>query len=128
MAVRGVRIVGLDKVIVEFELAAAQTIAGVEAVVGKGANNIKKDWASRWRGMKHVPALPRSINYDVFTTPGHIQAEIGPDLNRPQGPLGGFIEFGSDTSAPHPGGAPALDAELPRFEAAMIALTERLLP
>jgi hypothetical protein len=128
MAVRGVRVVGLDKLILEFDLASAQTIAGVEAVVGKGCLNIKRDWQSRWKGFKHVPALPYAISYDVFTTPGHIQGEVGPDINKRQGALGGFIEFGSDTSAPHPGGAPALDAEMPRFEAAMLALTERLLP
>lgn len=128
MAGRGVRVVGLDRVIVEFELAAAQTITGVEAVVGKGASNVKRDWQRAWKGFKHLPALAYSVNYDVFTTPGHIQAEIGPDLNRNQGPLGGVAEFGTPTSAPHPGGAPALDAEAPRFEAAMALLVDRLLP
>jgi len=128
MAVRGVRVVGLDKVIVEFEAAASLTVASMQAVVGKGCNNIKKDWQAAWKGFKHLPSLPRSISYDVVTYPGLIEGTVGPALNRKQGPLGGVAEFGSPTSAPHPGGAPALDAEAPRFEAAMVALTTKLLP
>jgi hypothetical protein len=128
VAVHGVRIVGLDKLVLEFDLASAQTIAGVEAVVGRGCMNVKRDWQQAWKGFKHLGFLPYTIGYDVFTTPGHIQGEVGPDLNKKQGPLGGVAEFGTPTSAPHPGGAPALDAEAPRFEAAMLALTERLLP
>ena len=132
MAVQGVRVVGLDKVIVEFELASIKVIPEAEKVVGFGCNSIKKDWQATWKaafGKKsHLGALPYSISYDVTTTPGHITGETGPDLNKKQGPLGGIAEFGSPTSAPHPGGAPALDAEAPRFEAAMLALTERLLP
>ena len=128
MAVQGVRVVGLDKIVLEFELASVEVIPGAEAVVGRGCLNVKRDWQARWKGFKHLGALPYSISYDVTTTPGHISGEVGPDLNKKQGPLGGIAEFGSPTSAPHPGGAPALDAEAPRFEAAMLALTERLLP
>ena len=130
MAVNAVRVVGLDKLILEFDLAAAQTIAGVEAVVGRGCGNIKRDWQAAWSGFKHLNRIKYSISYDVFTTPGHIQGEVGPDINKTrfQGPLGGVAEFGTPTSAPHPGGAPALDAEAPRFEAAMVALTVKLLP
>ena len=128
MAVQGVRVVGLDKVIFEFEAAASLTVSSTQAVVGKGCSNIQRDWRSTWRAFKHLKSLPRSISYDVVTSPGHVTGTVGPDLNRKQGALGGIAEFGSPTSAPHPGGAPALDAEAPRFEAAMLALTERLLP
>jgi hypothetical protein len=128
MAAAGMRVVGLDKLIIEFDLAAAQTIPGVEAVVGMGCNHIKTDWRDAWKGFKHLGFLPYTIGYDVFTLPGVIRGEVGPDLNKKQGPLGGVAEFGTPTSAPHPGGAPALDREAPRFEAAMVALTVKLLP
>jgi|SRR6478672_2369826 len=124
----GMRVVGLDEVIVEFELASIKVIPETEAVVGMGCNHIKTDWRAAWKGFKHLGFLPYTIGYDVTVTPGHITGTTGPDLNKKQGPLGGVAEFGTPTSAPHPGGAPALDAEAPRFEAAMLALTVKLLP
>ena len=125
----GMKVTGLNEFAVELDLAASRMLPEVAKVVGYGCNSIKKDWASRWSSLgKHLPMLPRSISYDVFYWPGKVIGEVGPDLNRRQGPLGGVAEFGTPTSAPHPGGAPALDAESPKFEAAMLALTVRLLP
>lgn len=123
------RVTGLNEFVVELDVATSRMLPEVAAVVGKGCLNIKKDWANSWAALaKHLPMLPRSISYDVTTLPGRVLGEVGPDLNRRQGPLGGVAEFGTPTSAPHPGGAPALDAEAPKFEAAMLALTVKLLP
>jgi len=123
------KVTGLNEFVVELDLATSRMLPETAKVVGFGCNSIKKDWAARWSGMKHVPALPRSISYDVFYWPGKIIGEVGPDINRRQGPLGGVIEFGTPGhNAPHPGGAPALDAEAPKFEAAILALTFKLLP
>lgn len=128
-----IRVTGLRELEVELSRAAERALPEVAAVVGKGALNVKKDWSARWKsefGGKgaHAGRLPYDINYDVLTVPGGVRAEIGVDKGKKQGPLGNIAEFGSPTSAPHPGGVPALEAEAPRFEAAMVALTERLLP
>lgn len=124
------RVTGLREFEVELSTAASRTLPEVAKVVGQGANNIKKDWRRRWSGMPHIARLPYTIGYDVFTLPGSVKAEIGPDhsKNRLQGPLANIIEFGSPTSAPIPGGQPALDTESPKFETALAALTVRLLP
>lgn len=122
------RVEGLDRLIAELDHASAGVIPGVTAVVSKGALNIKRDWSGSWKGLKHAPALPFAIGYDLFTTPVAIRAVIGPDKDRKQGALGNLVEFGSLNNPPHPGGSPALDREAPKFEAAMVALTEKLLP
>jgi hypothetical protein len=97
-------------------------------VVSKGSLNIKKDWRQRWSGHPHIPRLPYAISYDVTARRGAVEGEIGPDKDRGgQAPLGNIIEFGSPTSAPIPGGLPALEAEGPRFEAALAMLATKLL-
>jgi len=123
------RVHGLNEFAIELDVATSRMIPDVSAVVGKGCMNIKQDWARAWSSLdKHLPLLPKSVTYDVTVLPGRVVGDVGPDLNRRQGPLGGVAELGTPTSAPHPGGAPALDAEAPKFEAAMLALTARLLP
>ena len=48
----------LDKLAADLLKAPAVAIAEVRAVVSKGALNIKNDWRSAWKGLKHAPALP----------------------------------------------------------------------
>lgn len=103
-------------------------LKAVRPVVTKGATNIKNDWRKRWTGHPHIPALPRAINFDVAELGYRLSAEIGPDKDRPQGPLGNVIEYGTSKNAPIPGGAPALAAESPRFEKAIAEAAEKLLP
>jgi hypothetical protein len=104
----------------------AETLVGARAVVQRGALNIKRDWQQRWSGHRHFPALPAAITYDTTMAGPIINAEIGPDKGRPAGALGNIIEFGTRNNAPIPGGLPALQAEMPRFEAATRALTDNL--
>jgi len=97
-------------------------------VVGRGCLNVKREWQSRWKGHPHISHLPYTINYDVETTREDVSGQVGPDLNRGgQAPLGGVIEYGSPTSAPIPGGLPALELEAPRFEKALADMAEKLL-
>lgn len=128
-----IRVTGLRELEVEMTRAAERMLPEVTAVVSKGALNVKKDWSARWKTefshkAAHAGRLPYDINYDVAPRPGGVSAEIGVDKSKKQGALGNIAEFGSPTSAPHPGGVPALEAEAPRFEAAMLAVTEKLLP
>jgi hypothetical protein len=90
-------------------------VKDARAAVNKGAVNIKNDWRREWAGLSHAPALAAAITYDVKVAGRGIEAEIGPDPSRRQGPLDNIIEFGTVNNAPHPGGAPALRREEPRF-------------
>lgn len=101
--------------------ARAEQVAAVQAraIVAKGALNIKRDWQRAWSGHPHIPALPAAVTYDIKRTPLMIEAEIGPDKSKRQGPLANIIEFGTSKNAPIPGGLPALQAEQPRFQRAI---------
>lgn len=119
---------GLRELIVDLDYATAAAPDKVAKVVGRGAFNIKKDWARRWSGHPHIPQIPGSISYDVEEWATGASAEIGPDKNRrPQAALAHIIEFGSPTSAPMPGGLPALETEAPKFVRALADLAEKLL-
>lgn len=96
--------------------------AGVDEatkVVKKGAHNIKTDSARRITGLAHAPAYPAAITYDVTFGWGTITAEIGPDKGRRQGALGNILEYGTVKNPPHPHLGPALDAEEPKYLAAI---------
>jgi hypothetical protein len=99
----------------DLALAPARLQVALTAVVSKGALNIKRDWQASASGLPHAPAYPSSITYDLTPAPGRIEAEIGPDKAKRQGPLGNLIEFGSANNPPHLDGARALAAETPRF-------------
>lgn len=99
-------------------------VAGA-AVLTKGALNIKNDWRTNASGLRHAPAYPYSISYDIDVQPGRMTAEIGPDKAKPQGALGNLIEYGSSKNPPHLDGARALAAEEPRFYAALEDATGR---
>jgi hypothetical protein len=107
--------------------ASAPALKDITAVVGRGALNIKKDAARRSSGLRHAPAYPRSITYDVHSSLRGPSADIGPDKNRRQGALGNLIEYGSINTAPHPHLRPAADAEEPRFAKAIEAVVEKAL-
>lgn len=81
-------------------------------VTGRGIRDTARENAS---GMAHAPQFPGSITYD-FVGDSHgggalgafiggrgaydIEMEIGPDKERPQGPLGNLFEFGSINNNP----------------------------
>jgi len=96
-------------------------------VVEKGALNIKKGAQARVSGLRHAPAYPRSITYDMGWDLRGPVAEIGPDKTKRQGALGNILEYGTVNNAPIPHIKPATDEELPRYERAMEDLAARLL-
>lgn len=101
--------------------------AAVE-VVERAALNVKKGWADNARASSgtHAPAYPASISYTMSlgaALRGDVEAEVGPDKSKRQGPLGNILEFGSPHSAPHNDGGRALQTEAPMFEAALSEVT-----
>jgi hypothetical protein len=109
----------VDRLAADLGRVPGRIVPEVEKVVAKGALNIRKGWRNRWKGLSHLPRLAGSINYDLKVGLGGIEAEIGADKGKPQGPLASIAEFGTVNNAPHPGGAPALAAEAPKFEKAL---------
>lgn len=108
--------------------ARAELPRDLRQVISKAALNIKNDWRARWAEHRtHLPHIARAINYDVGPPGLVVEAEIGVDKGRIQGPLANFLEFGSVNNSPQPGGKPALDDEAPRLERAAADLLERLL-
>lgn len=96
-------------------------------VVLKGASNIKNGWADNARATagKVARRYPDSISYDLSlggALVGRVEAEIGPDKSKAQGPLGNLLEFGSANNPPHNDGGRALREEAPKFEAALAAV------
>lgn len=111
---------GMRELRADLASAPAEVTRDAEAIVARSAAAIQRDWTSRWSGFASAPSLGAAVSSDV--RPGFlggITAEIGPDKGRRQGALGNLLEFGSVNNAPHPGGAPALDAEAPRFQLAL---------
>lgn len=109
----------LNKLIADLSGAPVKVQAEAIAVVRRGANNIKRD-AQRFAPTgPHLPYYARSITYDTTVRVGDVEAVIGPDKDRPQGPLGNVLEFGSSQNAPLAHLGPALDLEGPRFMKAL---------
>ena len=99
-------------------------------VMGKAGMNIKRDWKKGWQAISqagHIPHLIRNIKYDVTQKGNTFSVEVQPRPGALQTGLASLIELGTLTSAPHPAGQAALDAELPRMQAYAAKVAEDLL-
>lgn len=128
----GARMHGMDEWIDDLASVPDRAPREFRQVVSKGALNIKNDWRERWAAIRaaktHIPHLVRGIGYDITERGQVISAEIGVDPKNRQAFLSKIIEDGTlGRSAPHPGPVPALDAEMPRFEAAAAKVAQELL-
>ncbi len=110
----------------EFTEKAATLPPKAEAVVFKGALNVKRDARQFASGLRHAPHYPYSISFDMLDEPGSIGAEIGPDKDHPQGALGNILEYGTAKNPPFAHLGPALDREGPKFLAALEQLATDL--
>lgn len=117
----------VDRWAITLDKALSKTPDEAAKVVEKGAVNIKAGMRRRVGSPRHAPAYPSSITYDMRRAMRGPEAEIGPDKNKRQGPLGNLINYGSVNNAPIPHVEPAADEEAPKFEKAMGDLAERLL-
>lgn len=103
----------LDRLAADLTKGALKTTLAVAAVVKKGAQNVKTGMVADAQSSGSYKHFHRSIGYDVDVSAGAIEAEIGPDKDKPQGALGNLLYFGSSKNAP------VLDLEGPlRDEAA----------
>jgi hypothetical protein len=125
----GIDLSGLDALTADIEGTRAVIEREGRAVVSKGALNIKNDWRTNAMASagRHARLYPYTINYDIAQAGGVIEAEIGPDRSKDQlqAALGAILEFGSVKNAPHNDGGRALEAEEPRFQAAVQAVVDQ---
>lgn len=118
---------GLNDLVAVLHGAAEDVLPEARKVTAKAALNIKNDAKKRVSGLAHAPYYPRSIGYDMAVRGTTVSAEIGPDKDRPQGPLGNILEYGTSKNPPYAHLGPALDYEGPNFERYLGQLGEDLL-
>ncbi len=108
---------------VDLGLSPAQVALGVAAVVLKGAVNIKTQMAAEAASSGTTRHFAGAISYDATDEGlGAVGYVIGPDKDRPQGPLGNILYFGTRDRAPVLDLMGPLEAEEPRFIAALQAV------
>lgn len=106
--------------------AAAKAAVGTRAVVQASARTVRDE--ARRNVEKSAPVqnahAQYAITYNTGFTAAGVEAEIGYDKDKNGGALGNLLEFGGggDKSPPHRDLGRALDAEEPRFEAALSKL------
>lgn len=116
-----------EALVADLAAAPARLAELLPPVVSKGALNVKGDWRTNASGNPHAPHYPFSITYDLAADATGVEAEIGPDKNLRQGPLGNILEYGTSKNPPHLDGARALAAEEPRFIEACAVVAEKAL-
>jgi hypothetical protein len=100
-------------------------VKDVDAVLKKGAQNIKNEMQADASGSAHFKGMAGSITYDSHYLPGKVRYEIGPDKYKRGGALGNIYYFGTSRG----GGSGDIDkplrSEEPRTVSALEALAER---
>jgi hypothetical protein len=107
---------GFDELLADLGAVTRKTAGLAVKAVAVNAGKVKAAWRQADSGIKHAPAYPASITYDVHTGAGYVEAEIGPDKNRNQGALGNILEFGTANNPPRGSGARALAANIADLE------------
>ena len=93
-------------------------------LVERTAVAVRDDMRRKARGHKRFRSFPSSITHDVRG----LRAEIGPDKNKRQGPLGNILYFGTAKTGPvleHP--SAALARAVSALEAALASVVEQSL-
>lgn len=107
------------------------TAAAARAVVQKGSLNIKNQMISEATsvlGSGSARYFPQSITYETRELATSATGIIGPDKARVQGALGNLLYFGTSRDAPVLNLLGPLEAEEPRFIAALLAAAEKAMP
>jgi hypothetical protein len=118
----------VDRLARDLDAGADVAREGVRPVVAKGCLNIKTATKKRWTGLSNAPALPAAVTYETHLTPTGAWGEVGPEKEKRQGALGNVIEYGTVNNPPHPGLAPSLAEEDPRFGKALEDLGVKGMP
>lgn len=113
----------------EMERSASRT-ESIRPVLMKAGMNVKRDWQDALAGSPSFKGVKSTPSFDVESSPDGMEVEVGPRTSgRVPGDLVSIAHFGGARGG---GGVTDpqnfLDAEAPRFEDALQAVVERLLP
>ncbi|MFI2563011.1 hypothetical protein [Paenarthrobacter sp. NPDC018779] len=101
---------------------AGSALEDVDAVLKKGAQNIKTEMVADVSASEHFKGMAGAISYDSHYSPGVARYVIGPDKGRRGGSLGNIYYFGTSRG----GGSGDIDKPLRREEPRTISQLERL--
>ena len=114
----------VTRLAVELEGVGPRAVPALGVLVERTAVAVRDDLRRGARGHKRFRSFPSSITYDVRG----LTAEIGPDKQKRQGPLGNLLYFGTAKTGPvleHP--SAALARAVPALEAALASIVEQSL-
>ncbi len=104
---------------------AGDALKDVDAVIQKGALNIKKEMAYSAVWSKHFKGMAGSISYDSHYLPGRVRYVIGPDKSRRGGALGNIAYFGTSRGGGTLDIDQPLQSESPRTMRALADLLDK---
>lgn len=97
----------------------------VDAVIFKGAMNMKREMVADLSKSQHFKGAAGSITFEQHNTRDVIRRELGPDKSRPGGALGNIYYFGTSRGGGTGDIDKPLNSEEPRVLSAMQALVDR---
>lgn len=97
----------------------------VDAVIKKGALNIKNEMIADVSGSRHFKGMAGSITFEHENTAGTLRRVIGPDKARRGGSLGNIYYFGTSRGGGSGDIEKPLRSEEPRTVSALEALAAR---
>jgi hypothetical protein len=118
---------GLNELALDLGRAGLRAIPKIHVVAEEAGKKIEADAREMAPGAHGGAAkhYPKSITHEVEITGKSIDAVIGPDKHRKQGPLGNLFEYGSVNNPPLAHLGPALDRTSPWFEEAVVEAAAR---
>lgn len=113
----GLEMHGVQEFVAVLTVATEEVMPGLEKVLGKGGNNMKRDAGRIIRDVSkkgYLPHYPYALTYDLTRSGDSVNLVFGPDAVLPQGVLARVLEYGTVNNAPIPHVGPAFEAEVPR--------------
>ena len=87
----------------------------VDAVMFKGAMNMKREMVADLSGSTHFKGAAGSITFEQHNTKNVIRRELGPDKSRPGGALGNIYYFGTSRGGGSGDIEKPINSEAPRL-------------
>lgn len=103
---------------------ASASLKDVDAVLKKGAQNVKDEMVADVKGSPHFKGMAGAISYDSAYSVGAPRYEVGPDKSRRGGALGNIYYFGTSRGGGSGDIEKPLRSEAPRLEKALADLAD----
>lgn len=114
----------LRQLIVDLGKAPGKAVKPLDAVVKRGAQNLKDEYNGQFSRSRHFKGAAGSVTYDSTTSIGRIAYEVGPDKERRGGALGNIFFFGGANGG---GGTGDLDGPVDAEEPRMLENIEKVM-